>query len=695
MIDRMLIVLVLGAATGALLAALAAPAAAQEPPTLTVDDILPGECAPTPILIGQYSDCRFPLARPVVLDPFGGPYLADVEGSYDEQNEDRPDCVIEENTLVCRNVPSYYPAGRTGVRIQVGWVGTTGVLAEITTIDYWDVPVTITPVGSPEPYATTHRPLEIWVDKWEHPELVAKIRDRDSGEVVALVPVDIPADTFAPVRLEIDVGALAPGRYRVQPCVPPEGGPADCEEIPGVGYFQVGSGELVEAIPGWNRPGADRINLVLAGAGFADFDAFADTAVALLGFDGPTLLDYDGGVVDGGEVAMVEFGPFATEPIRSYRDRFNIWLLTDLLGDAHAMFWGEPPNGLGFGADGGVLPDAQITAIELLAAGEWSGSEAGFPSFTGAAPGSPDREDLQFAGAYVALPQWTPLAESDTLTHELGHALFDLRDEYTSLDRSIQHGYPNCAPDLASAEAWWGDLAGEVDPWLDEYIAVLEAHGQFFGDAADLRASLAVGYVWGGCYGETGGVESVRPTSESIMNGQTPVFGSVNRRRVEEILGLWSGREVLALAADLEVDCARVAGDPWEVACRGVIAPYVDPPADGLLMVLGSVSDACMTSLADGDEPVAVTCGPLVGAGYESVEVTVGDRTGALVTITLPPIEVRPPPVVLGLGGTPPIPAERPGEAPPWLILGILGAGIPAMVAAMVVVRRRAGATRE
>ena len=107
---------------------------------------------------------------------------------------------------------------------------------------------------------------------------------------------------------------------------------------------------------------------------------------------------------DGGGVEFVEFGPFATEPIRSNRERFNVWLLTDLLGDPTPCSGPDPPNGLGFGRGGGLLPDAQITAIELLPVGQWSGSEAGMAVVHRTRAGPPDRTDLQFAGAYVAVP---------------------------------------------------------------------------------------------------------------------------------------------------------------------------------------------------------------------------------------------------------------------------------------------------
>ncbi len=655
----------------ALLLAVPTSASAQEDGYLQVADILPGECGPVPVVVGQHVDCRFPLAREVMLDPLGGPYMTNVEGRYDEENDEQADCLIEGGQLVCRTVATYYPAGTLDVRVQVGWEGSTGVLAQIQTVDWGAVPVVFTAVSAAESYTTALRPLQIWVDGWHGPGLLGRVWDRHTGEPVATLPIPEPEEEFGVVS--IDVTPLPPGRYRMQPCTAIDDGSEECEVVAGATYFQVGSGEVVEAIAGWNRVGADRINLVLAGTGFADFEAFSEMAILMLGFDGPTLLGSGGEAAGPDDVAIVEWGPFATEPIRSQRDRFNIWLLKDSLADPHSVFWAEPPNGLGLGPGGVTLPDAQLTAIELLPPGRWRSSEAGFPSFTGLEPGVPVRDDLQFAGAYVALPQWMPLLETDTLTHELGHAVFDLRDEYTQWGRDTEHGYPNCAPDLEIAEAWWGDLVGEIDPFLGEYMDVMESYGQWTPDRADLEASFTIGYEWGGCYGEQGDDGAVRPTIESIMHGQTPVFGSVNRRRAEEIMGLWTGRDVLRSAADLDVICERSADDPWSVACRGALVSYVDPPGDGLMMSAGGDEDDCAATRSLGDEPVVLSCGPIITGGYDPVTVQISGGPGSLATMTLPAIEVAAIRVTMGLGGTPPQPLPEPSS--PWAVWPILVVG--------------------
>ncbi len=665
----------------ALLLAVPRSASAQETGYLRVDDILPGECGPVPVVTGQHVDCRFPLAREVMLDPLGGPYVTDVEGRYDEENDEQADCLIEDGELVCRTVATYYPSGTLDVRVRVGWEGSTGVVAQIQTVDWGAVPVVFTPVSATEPYTMALRPLQLWVDGWQGSELYGRVRDRYTGEPVATLPIPEPGESFGAVS--VDVTPLPPGRYRMQPCIPTGDGPGVCEEANGAVYFQVGSGEVVEAIAGWNRAGADRINLVLAGSGFADFESFSEVAVALLGFDGPTLLDINGDVAGPDDVSTVEWGPFATEPIRSRRDRFNIWLLKDLLADPHSVFRVEPPNGLGFGPGAATLPDVQLTAIELLPPGRWRTSEAGFPSFTSIEPGAPDRAGLQFAGAYVALPLWMPLSETETFTHELGHAVFDLRDEYTQYGRDTKHGYPNCAPDMEIAEAWWGDLVGEVDPFLGEYASVMESYGQWVPGRAELEASFAVGYEWGGCYGEQGGAGAVRPTADSIMHGQTPVFGSVNRRRAEEIMDLWTGRDVLRAATDLDVVCERPADDPWSVACRGSLVPYVDPPGDGLVMSVGGDEDDCTATGSAGGEPVVVVCGPIAAGGYDPVAVHISGGPGSLATVTLPAIEVTAIRVPMGFGGTPPQPVPDPSS--PWAIWPALGVGGLAVLAVVVV----------
>ena len=93
--------------------------------------------------------------------------------------------------------------------------------------------------------------------------------------------------------------------------------------------------------------------------------------------------------------------------------------------------------------------------------------------------------------------------------------MFDLRDEYTLYDRSTALGYPNCAPDLETAEAWWGDLDREVDPWsLTSTSRRSRNHDLFFvdrGGTRSLRSPSATPEA--GATGMLGSDEAVRPTA--------------------------------------------------------------------------------------------------------------------------------------------------------------------------------------
>jgi hypothetical protein len=659
-------------------------AAGQVDPFLDDDDVLPGSCLPDRVLAGQRVDCRFPLGRPLPLDPVGGPYVADVDLGYDEEEDEQPDCFVEGDELVCRNVPTGFYASDYGVRVSFGWEGPGPVLATATAIEWSAARAAFTTVTGSEPYAAPGRPLAIWVDAWDADRVAVRFFPRDGGAPVATLPIGLAEDGEA---VEVDVSGLEPGRYRIQPCV----GPDPCEEVPGAAYVQVGDGRLTEAVPGRNRMGADRINLVLAGTGFPDQDGFRETAVALLGLDGPLPLDGEGEQMDGGgEPVSVEWGPFAGEPLRSHVDRFNLWLLAEPVADHHAFFWDDEDVGAGLGPTGS-LPDAQVTVLHLMPPGRWFTSEANWSSFTGIGAGLPDREQIDFAGTYVALPAWGPLTEADTLTHELGHSLFDLRDEYTAYDREVQHGYPNCAPDLETAEEWWGDLVGGVDPFVYEYAEVMEGLGQWV--PADLVANITVGFEMGGCYGAEGVAGAVRPTGESIMRNQLPVFGAVNRERAEKILALWSGREELVAAADLRLDCSRDARDPWSVRCAGSLAPYVDMPSDGLMMEAGGVESLCLAGPASGADPVVVECGPVEVDGIGQVEVEIGAGEGPLLkTALVDPVDAGP--VALGSGWSGEPPRAEPGSGPAWPIWSVSLTAAVAAAAGLVIVMRRRGSSR-
>lgn len=535
---------------------------------LTVDDVLPGSCSPETVLDGQYVDCRFPLARPGQLDPYHGPHVADQDIDFDDVTDDQADCVVELMELVCHNLNTYYHLGDRAVRVLIsGQLSPT--LASFEAVDWSPYGVNFSPTYGREHYVIEGTKLEVWVESSVAAEIVfARVTDRSGGEVLATVPIGAVRRNAYEIAV-VDVSSLARGRYRVTPCVGES--EESCVPVPGGQTFQVGTDELLEVIPGWNRPAADRINIVFTASGFESVEAALEMTRELLSWEGPVPLGFDGRPVAEDAplelIATVQFGPFAIEPFDSARLRFNLWLLDDLVGDPRGLVHSAPPFGFGPRVPDFGLPDVAVTSLHLNPVGRFGRSEAGWASFTSPdGPTTVSREGLEFAGSYIALPREWALAEAVTMAHEWGHALFDLRDEYIEPERGVTHGYPNCAPDLATAEEWWGDLVGEVDPFVYEYIAALERWSvwvdPFFTDR------IQVGFEVGGCYSD--GDDAVRPTAESLMNSvATPVFGAVNRARADGILALWTGREVLSDPADLIVSCDAISLDGLSAVCGG------------------------------------------------------------------------------------------------------------------------------
>lgn len=99
---------------------------------------------------------------------------------------------------------------------------------------------------------------------------------------------------------------------------------------------------------------------------------------------------------------------------------------------------------------------------------------------------------------------------------------------------------PNVAADRTEAEAWWGDLVGEVDPFFYEYRDVLIGYGLWAAkEQFDFERALTVGFF--------PTATCIKPTRYSVMawrlpqEGAIPVFGSVNRLRATQVLQLWTG----------------------------------------------------------------------------------------------------------------------------------------------------------
>ena len=650
--------------------------ATDDPAPLTAGDVLDGTCSPSVVLFGQVTDCTFPLSRVAPLDPFLGPHVADQDVTYDEENDDQADCAVEGASLVCRSVFAYYASGERVVRPRISGE-LSPAIATFTAVDGFDYSEQLIAAGGIEPYVFGYSPLQVWVygSTSSSPGL-ARVSLRDDPSVSWTVNVPAaPEGSSEP--LEIDVGGLTPGRYRITPCI---GDTAEtCEEVPGGATFQVGTGRLQELIPGWNRPSADRINVVFAVSGDVTLEDALATARDLVAWDGPLLVAADdtllGATATPAQVWSLEFGPFAIEPLRSARDRFNLWLLDDLVASSSALAYSAPP--LGFDAplpDFGV-PDVQVTRLHFQAPGRFGRSEAGWPSFT--SPDGPTvvaRDGLGFAGVYLALPSGYTRTQAHILAHEWGHALFDLRDEYQEPSRGVVHGYPNCAPDEATAEEWWGGQVGAIDPFVYEYVDENRKWSQWVDP--ELVERITVGMYPGGCYSDRD-QDAVRPTQDDLMNSGVPVFGEVNRRRVEEILSLWSGRAPLG-PADSSVACEPVrSGDPMAVCSMSVLS-YVDLPPGGVSVSFGDTMVSCSVVSGGDTEGATVACDPLALSGDGPWDVTFAagsDGKVGTATLAAPPAPPAEPPILPPVVAEPeptdqqPVPASHLGA---WLLVGCL-----------------------
>lgn len=304
--------------------------------------------------------------------------------------------------------------------------------------------------------------------------------------------------------------------------------------------------EGLEALVPGNNVDADRINLIVTGDGFESGDDFRAIAEQYIGWDGTAqLLDGDGRVTtDPDQAINADPGVFGIEPYKSHRDKFNVWIAEDVsLPEGLPTF-----NNVEAEQEPFDLPHQSIV---LLKAGK-PDFDSGLPSAVSGLDNAwvgvevpQDAGEDPFSNLYVSLDPAYPAADQRVLAHELGHALFGLLDEYIGQD-GIEGNegrpslWPACAQDKETAEAWWGDLVGEVDPAIEVYFDEMDAAGfPVESDRQDImREMITVGYVDSGCYGSEG---SFRPTVDSLMGYNFPAMGAVNRRHAERILDLFTG----------------------------------------------------------------------------------------------------------------------------------------------------------
>ena len=573
-------------------------AASQERPTATG----PLECGgAVPVVAGLGVDCI------VTVD---SALSDDVAAVATDGAGVRVRCRQVERSVRCPDIgEGFDQPGSREVRLLV--VGPDGAEFELAagsyeTVAAGDVKIDL---GLSEPVVFDQHPLEVALSIAEPvPRLFLVVRARGEADVLITVPLGHGQDIRSvPVDLPV-------GRYRAWPCV---GFYAEtCIEAPGGHPFQIIAPDPIALLPGHNRLSAERINILFVASGF-DVANLPEVARTLLTLDGPIATDTE-----------IFYGPMAIEPLASSLNRFNFWLLPEEVVDEQALLVNAAQART---LDGLGIPNLQVTTLYVgPIVGERPPTDARTTSFYGRYE-VPTSDRIDFGGVRLAIDPAKPHLSAQTLAHEWGHGLFDLRDEYNGFDdRGVSTRYPNCAPDLATAQNWWGHQVGQVDPFVYDVIeARADAGLRLDNFDKPLVELVRVDFVPGGCLGSlvADGPEAVRPTTDSIMNSELPVFGSVNRTRVEEVLNQFSGRGTAEHPDDLVISCVS---QQKQLSCDGRLRSHLDPPESGV--AIGDVP----CRFGEETEPVSISCdGP--APVYDIVTVSIGLERGRVRVVNIDP----------------------------------------------------------
>ncbi len=606
-----------------------------------LEGVGPGTCFPEVAVAGSTVECRFPLiGRIQELSDWQG--AVTVSQDTDHSQDHGVACRFDRTELWCPHVPVAYDPGPVEVSLELD--GDTRPLASYEAVDTFEYDFSLFLVGGEEPVAFPDRPLNIslWRNELESTNeawVLLRRRTREVGndpfETVSVDKLVLP-EVGSHVSSETSVDApVDPGRYVAVLCVGVS--VAECSLVPGHYPFQVIDPALSELVTGHNRTDAARINLVFVGSNLSSDLPVVDLATDLLTIGAPAVLDFENRLsllddeTDPRSVSQIFFGPFATEPLRSSVDRFNLWYLDADLVDERALFHNSDPEfSRGDELAGFDLPNTAIVTLHLRPNGISGRSESWWTSFRGRED-VPTRDEMVFAGAYVSFNAEAPMWAASTLTHELGHALFDLRDEYVEDERSTQYGYPNCAESYEQAEEWWGELEGRVDPFVSEYTTVMQELNFWVPDS--LVDDVTVGFVEGGCYG-SGGL-AVRPTVDGLMNSEIPIFGAVNRARIEDLLDNFEARVDIGSPDDIDLRCfPAISASPGDtVRCNGALARFVDAAPGAIELSMPGQVVRCSVDRVDELGVRGVSCPELTttGAGPWTIVVSIDDGRGDVV----------------------------------------------------------------
>ncbi len=290
-----------------------------------------------------------------------------------------------------------------------------------------------------------------------------------------------------------------------------------------------------------NYKNKDRINMVFIGVkNYRTIDKLKEIAKELVSIDGNSksvpYLDTGGGSFF---EKSLDWGLLAIEPMKSSKDKFNFWYLDTLIENSDQMIY---PKLSSFNGEYCGLNHVYFAILSNEVGSEYPYSQTN--NFWGSKNLNKDNIIFYPSVSYINIREDGQINTRQQFVHETSHSVFGLPDEYYgSFSGTNQGTYPTCAPNIETANTWWASLIGQVDPFYYEYKKAMNDNGLTPIDENNLK----IDYVYGGCYFGEGDRNILRPTNTSIMGssigfiGAPPVFGSVNRRRAEQVLNLFSG----------------------------------------------------------------------------------------------------------------------------------------------------------
>ena len=188
---------------------------------------------------------------------------------------------------------------------------------------------------------------------------------------------------------------------------------------------------LLEVFPDYNRAGDEnRIDLVFAGIENDVPFEIEDYLVGMIDiYDERSVMIVSDGQIEGGNAPLERRGVFGLDPLHGNHHLFNFWYLPESYAYADAL---DDPDALKCTRKfddvlGDCFPDQPNeyrvylgTDIDCRSSAEWG------------------------SHTVVDVLDSSPYASTGTITHELGHVLFELADEYEDEDEGDSPRFPNC-----------------------------------------------------------------------------------------------------------------------------------------------------------------------------------------------------------------------------------------------------------